>query len=251
VSSPELPSPPAQAPALPAPCLMLVTDRHATRGRPLEAVVAAALDGGVNVVQLREKDLPARELWPLAVRLRDLTAGRALFLINDRLDVALAAGADGVQLAGHSLPPAAARAVAGPGHLIGCSVHDAAEAVAAAEGGADYLLVGTIYPSRSHPDQPGAGPALIERLRATVDLPLVGIGGIAPANARAVLIAGARGVAVITAILAAPDPAAAAAALREALRTVEPWPDAARQAAVAARRATHREREAGQLARNE
>jgi thiamine-phosphate pyrophosphorylase len=201
---------------------MLVTDRHQAQGRPLEAVVAAALDGGVNVVQLREKDLTARELWALAVRLRDVTAGRALLVINDRLDVAVAVEADGVHLGGHSLPASEARTVVGHGRLVGCSVHDRAEAEAAARGGADYLLVGTLYPSRSKPGRVAAGPALLEELREHVDLPLVGIGGIIPRNAREVLSAGGRGVAVISAIMAAPDPAAAAARLRQALRTVEP-----------------------------
>jgi thiamine-phosphate pyrophosphorylase len=207
---------------LPVPCLALVTDRRQAQGRPLEAVVAAAIDGGVNLVQLREKDLTASELWRLAVRVRDVTAGRALLVVNDRLDVALAEQADGVHLAGHSLPPAQARAVVGAGYLVGCSVHDADEAAAAASGGADYLFVGTLYPSRSKPGHEAAGPGLIEELRARVDLPLVGIGGIIPRNAREVLYAGARGVAVISAIMAAPDPAAAAARLRQALRTVEP-----------------------------
>jgi thiamine-phosphate pyrophosphorylase len=173
-------------------------------------------------VQLREKDLTARELWAVAIRLRELTEGRALFLVNDRLDVALAAGADGVHLAGHSLPPAAARAALGPHPLIGCSVHDVAEAEAAARGGADYLLVGTLYPSRSKPGRESAGPGLVEEIRQAVDVPLLGIGGIIARNAREVLYAGARGVAVISAIMAAPDPAAAAAKLRQALRTVEP-----------------------------
>jgi thiamine-phosphate pyrophosphorylase len=217
-----LPDSAAPRPELPVPCLALVTDRHAAQGRPLDAVVAAALDGGVNLVQLREKDLAARELWALATRLRELTAGRALLLVNDRLDVALAAGADGVHLAGHSLPPAAARDALGPERLIGCSVHSIAEAEAAARGGADFLFVGTLYPSRSHPGQAGAGPQLIEDVRAAVDVPCVGIGGITARTAREVLMAGARGVAVISAIMAAPDPAVAAARLRDTLRTVEP-----------------------------
>jgi thiamine-phosphate pyrophosphorylase len=207
---------------LPSPCLMLVTDRQQVGARPLPEVVAAAVDGGVNVVQLREKDLPARELWALAVRVRDVTAGRALLLINDRLDVAMAVGADGVHLAGHSLPPAAARCALGPQGLIGCSVHDVGEAESAERDGADFLLVGTLYPSRSHPGREGAGPGLVTELRAHVDAPLVGIGGITARNAREVLYAGARGVAIISAIVAAPDPAAAAARVRDALRTVEP-----------------------------
>src|SRR5439155_283394 len=82
------------------PCLALVTDRRQAQGRPLEEVVAAAIDGGVNLVQLREKDLTASELWTLAVRVRDVTAGRALLVVNDRLDVALAVQADGVHRAG-------------------------------------------------------------------------------------------------------------------------------------------------------
>jgi thiamine-phosphate pyrophosphorylase len=217
-------------PPLPAPALMLVTDRHQTRGRPLEAVVAAALDGGVNLVQVREKDLAARELYPLARRLRDLTAGRALLLINDRLDVALAVEADGAHLAGHSLPPEAARRVLGPERLLGVSVHSRAEAEAAAAAGADYLLVGTLYPSRSHPEIQAAGPGLVQELCQAVDVPLIGIGGIVPRNAREVLAAGARGVAVITAITLAPDPTTAAARLRMALRTVEPLPPAVRRA---------------------
>ena len=110
----------------------------------------------------------------------------------------------------------------GPRALIGCSVHDRAEAEAAGRDGADYLVVGTLYPSRSHPGRAGAGPGLVGELRAHVDAPLVGIGGITARNAREVLYAGARGVAVISAIMAAPDPAAAAARVRDALRTVEP-----------------------------
>src|SRR5262249_26794947 len=143
-------------------------------------------------------------------------------VINDRLDVALAVQADGVHLAGHSLPPAQARAVVGGGYLVGCSVHDAAEATVAAAGGADYPFGGTLDPSRSKPGREAAGPGLIRGRGGGGALPLVGIGGIVPRNAREVLYAGARGVAVISAIMAAPDPAAAAARLRQALRTVEP-----------------------------
>jgi thiamine-phosphate pyrophosphorylase len=213
---------------LPIPCLALVTDRHLAPRRPLEVVVAAALDGGVNLVQLREKDLSARELWGLATRLRELTEGRALFVVNDRLDVALAVGADGVHLAGHSLPASAARSAAGPARLIGVSVHDRGEAELAALGGADYLLVGTLYPTGSKPGHPGAGPEMLRVIREAVDAPLLGIGGITAGTARDVLAAGARGVAVVSAIMTAEDPAAAAAELRQALRTVEPLPRPAR-----------------------
>src|SRR5262249_49991061 len=120
------------AAALPIPCLMLVTDRRLARGGDLVGVVDAAVDGGVNAVQLREKDLSAMELWRLAVRLRDAIGDRALFLVNDRLDVAMAVAADGVHLPGDGLPARAVRAVAGAGRLVGCSVHDVAQARACA-----------------------------------------------------------------------------------------------------------------------
>src|SRR5215211_2602487 len=116
-------------PELPAPALMLVTDSEQVGERTRE-IVAAALDGGVNMVQLRAKTHTARELYALALRLRDLTAGRALLLINDRLDVARAVQADGAHLAGHSLPPVAARAALGEAMLLGVSVHSVAEAEA-------------------------------------------------------------------------------------------------------------------------
>lgn len=220
-------------PALPTPCLCLVTDRRSVAlppeagaqdglrsqcgGRPLEEVVAAAVDGGVTAVQLREPDLPARDLWELAVRLRPLVAGRALFLVNDRIDVALAAGADGVQLGGRSLPLAEARRLVGEGMLLGRSVHSASEAALAREEGADFLVLGTIFETASHPGVAGAGPDLVRAARARVDIPILAIGGIKAGNAPAVMSAGADGVAVISAILAAADPRAAAAELWESI----------------------------------
>lgn len=200
-------------PGLVLPCLCLVTDRNRCRGRSLEETVAAAVEGGVTAVQLREPDLPARELYELALRLRPVLAGRALFFVNDRLDVALAAGADGVQLGGRSLPVPQARRIAGPGLLLGRSVHSFAEAAAAQADGADFIILGTIFPTASHPGVAGAGVELIRQVRATVVLPILAIGGIDPDNAAQVMEAGADGVAVISAILAAEDPRSAAAAM--------------------------------------
>lgn len=201
------------------PVLALVTDRTLTPGG-LEVVVAEALDGGVDLVQLREKDLPARDLLVTAQLLREMTRGRALLFVNDRLDVALACGADGVQLPEDGLPVAEARRLAGPALAIGCSVHDVTGAMAAAEAGADLLLVGTIYASRSHLGGPVSGPGLIAQVRAA--LPdftglLLGIGGITPANAGEVLAAGAGGVAVISSVLGAADVRGAAEEVRAAL----------------------------------
>ncbi len=201
------------------PVLALVTDRALTPGG-LEVAVAGALDGGVDLVQLREKDLPAAALLAMAQRLREATRGRALLFVNDRLDVALACGADGAQLPEDGLPVAEVRRLAGPALAIGRSVHDVAGAMAAAEAGADLLLVGTIYASRSHPGGPVAGPGLIAQVREA--LPgftglLLGIGGITPANAGEVLAAGADGVAVISSILGAADVRGATEELRAAL----------------------------------
>jgi thiamine-phosphate pyrophosphorylase len=195
---------------------MLVTDRRRSR-RPLAEAVAAAVAGGVGLVQLREKDLSPREVWAWAERLRELTRGRALLVINGHADVAVAVGADGVHLGSEGRPVAAARAVVGPERLIGRSVHRVEEAIAAEQEGADYLVVGTIFATASHPDQPPAGLSLLRAVRAAVSLPLFAIGGITAANAPACRAAGAHGVAVIGNILEADDPQAAAAALKQAV----------------------------------
>lgn len=207
-------------PVLPLPIVMLVTDRRACDGRPLEVVVEAAVEGGVNVVQLREKDLPARELYDLALRLRQIVGARALLLVNDRVDVALGAGAHGVELGGASLPCEVARGLA-PDLLIGRSVHDVANAAAAVANSADLLVVGTMFASRSHPGLSPAGPSLVRKVAGVISAPLVGIGGITAANATQVIAAGASGVAAITSITQAQDPRDAAARLVAAVN--EAW----------------------------
>lgn len=210
-------------PVLPLPIVMLVTDRTACGDRRLEDVVEAAVEGGVNAVQLREKDLPAGDLFGLSMRLRQIVGSQALLLVNDRLDVALAAGAHGVELGGTSLPTEIARKLA-PNLVIGRSVHDVAHAAQAIQDGADLLVVGTMFASRSHPGQTPAGPPLIRRVAALSPIPLIGIGGITPANATQVIAAGANGVAAITAITMAPDPREAAKRLVAAVQ--DAWPTA-------------------------
>jgi thiamine-phosphate diphosphorylase len=198
--------------------LMLVTDRRRVNG-DLVAAIEAAVEGGVNVVQLREKDLTAGELLELARRVRGVTAGRALLLVNDRVDVALLAGADGAHLGEAGLPVAAVRAWLPAGMLVGRSVHGVAGARQAELDGADYLVAGTLFPSRSHPDAAPTGPGLLAEIVARVSLPVLGIGGIGLAEAVECRRRGAAGVAVVDAILAAPDPRAAAAALRAAIES--------------------------------
>ncbi|HEU5395449.1 MAG TPA: thiamine phosphate synthase, partial [Candidatus Methylomirabilis sp.] len=170
--------------------------------------------------QLREKDLPARDLCRLAEDLLVLTrAAGALLLINDRLDVALGVGADGVHLTRRSLPPAAVRPLLRPGMLLGVSCHSREEAVEAVQGGADFVLLGPIFatPSKA-PYGPPARLDLIRRVRPAVPCPLLGVGGITAANAAEVLAAGADGVAAISAVMAAPDVRAATRALLAAVR---------------------------------
>jgi thiamine-phosphate pyrophosphorylase len=195
--------------------LYLVTDRTRTAGRPLVSVVEQALQGGVDAVQLREKDLPARALFDLAQQLRALcTQQRARLLINDRIDVALAVGADGVHLPVEAFTPADARALVGPGMLIGASAHSLAEARAAAASGADFIVFGPVFdtPSKRAFGAPVGLDALAE-VTSVVQVPVLAIGGITTERAAAVRQHGASGLAVVSAILEAADPRAAAVAL--------------------------------------
>jgi thiamine-phosphate pyrophosphorylase len=203
-----------------APRLYLVTDRNGTRGRRLTDVVEAALRGGVDAVQLREKDLTARELLELAREIRVLcTTHGARLLINDRVDVALAAGADGVHLPVSSFRVADARLLLGRDKMIGASTHNLAEASAAQRDGADFVVFGPIFdtPSKRVFGEPVGLDALRELTRR-VHVPVLAIGGVTPATVGQVHDRGAFGVAVISGILGADDPEAAAAACRTHLQ---------------------------------
>ncbi len=198
----------------PVPSLMLVTDRSLCGGADgLVAAVEAAVGGGVDAVQLREKDLAASDLLPLAGRLRAITLGRALLLVNGPLDVALAAAADGLHL------PEAAPPVERPrlGFLVGRSVHSVEGARRAEAEGADYLIAGPVYQTRSHPGVQPAGISLIEEVTRRVRIPVLAIGGVTAGRADEVVRAGASGVAVISAILAQRDRQAATTEIRHAL----------------------------------
>jgi len=189
--------------------LCLVTDRAQTRGRDLLDVVGACLRAGLPAVQLREKDLSALELARLARALRALTARHgARLVVNDRADVALAVGADGVQRTSTSLPVADIRAVVDKRLAVGASVHSLDEAVAAAGEGADWIVFGPVYDTPSKRAWgPPQGLAALRDVARAVSVPVIAIGGITPARVGEVREAGARGVAVISAILSADDPA--------------------------------------------
>lgn len=197
----------------------LVADPELT-GRDLLEDVMAALDGGVTAVQLRAKNMNDHDAWGLAIQLREQCHDHnALFLVNDRLDIALAAQADGVHLGASDLPVGIARWLTGPDFIIGYSPTTDAQAASATRVRADYVGIGPVFPTGSKAD---AGEAIgLETLAQRVDLaevPAVGIGGITVENAPAVIRAGAVGVAVISAILGAPEPAIAAERLAGVVR---------------------------------
>ena len=202
---------------LPFPCLCLVTDRTLCPADSLEDMVAAAVAGGVDMVQLREKDLPAGELLELARRLRSITEGKAILVVNDRLDVALAAGADGVHLPEASLAVSDAKRIAPSGFLVGKSVHGLPAATLASDEDADYLVLGTIFPTDSKPGVDTGGVGRVAEVAGSVTAPVIAIGGIDSRNAASVVEAGARGIAVVSAILGAPDPEWAARRLKRGM----------------------------------
>ena len=206
-------------PAIPIPCVALVTDRSLTGGLGgLKKAIEAAVAGGVTMVQLREKGLDTQELIQLAEELRLITDGRASLFVNDRVDIAIACQADGVQLGERGMSISQAKMAAGAHRLhIGRSVHDFQGGLRASNLGADLLYAGPVYISRSHPGQPANGTELIRSLAGDVSVPVLGIGGITKANSREVIESGAQGVAVISEILAASSPFEAAKGLREAV----------------------------------
>ncbi|QWU18312.1 thiamine phosphate synthase [Paenibacillus sophorae] len=181
-------------------------------------LIAAAVGPFVDYIHLREKSRTAEELFKAVEKMRSLGIPLEQIVVNDRLDVALASGAGGVQLAGHSLPTAAARPLS-QSLRIGRSVHSPDEAAAAANEGADYCLYGHVYASASKPGLPGRG---LDRLAETVRacrVPVIAIGGIEPGNAGQVISRGAAGIAVLSGICGASDPVAAAKSYRAAVRT--------------------------------
>ena len=199
--------------------LHLVTE---PRRSPDELIRAAALalDGGADWVQLRNKSGSAASLFDEATELLRVAHQHGAHLaINDRLDVALAVGADGVHLAGQSLPVGAAVHLAAGRILVGRSVHGLAEATAAAAAGVDYLTFGHVFPTTSHPGLPPHGLAELATIVEAVEVPVLAIGGITVANLDDVLRTGCAGIAVISAILSDPDPSRAAGRLRSALDT--------------------------------
>lgn len=188
--------------------LYVITDEKASRGRSHLQVAEAAILGGADVLQLRDKEASSGRLYRVAVRLRKLTRDANIpFIVNDRLDIALAADADGVHVGQSDLPASVVREIMGPGRILGVSVDTVEEALLAEKDGADYLGVGPVFEARG--TKPDAGEPLgvgsIARIRRHCRLPIVAIGGIDAGNAGKVRDAGADAAAVISAIGTAED----------------------------------------------
>ncbi|MGI6086736.1 MAG: thiamine phosphate synthase [Kiritimatiellia bacterium] len=191
--------------------IYLVTSQALSAGRTTLEIAQAALAGGIRLIQLREKELPTREFFRLAEQMRQLTADvGALLIINDRLDIALAVGADGVHLGQEDLPITAARRLA-PDLIIGASTHSIAEAQQAEKDGASYINIGPLFPTQTKQwDGEFLGLEGLRRISATVSLPFTVMGGIKPNHIPELRRAGAQIIAVVTAITAASDPERAA-----------------------------------------
>ena len=192
------------------PTLYVILDRAGAGGRDLGELLDAVIAGGARMVQLREKSWPSGRLLPLAERLaaRCRQAG-VTFVMNDRVDLALAVGADGVHLGQEDLPPRLARPMLRSSMILGVSTHSIEQARRAQAAGADYVAVGPVYATASKADALAPrGLDLVRAVRAVVTCPLVAIGGITPATAAAVLAAGADTVAMIGALVRAADPEA-------------------------------------------
>ena len=196
--------------------LYLVTDRSLSRGRPTVEIVRAAVAGGVTCVQLREKNCGTREFLEEARAVRVATREWGVPLIlNDRVDIAMAAGADGVHLGQQDMPISDARRLGPPSWIIGVSAESVEDAVRAEREGADYVGASPVFATPTKTDHAAPlGLDGLRLLRAAVKLPLVAIGGIHAGNARETVRAGADGLAVVSAIVAADDPRAAAEILR-------------------------------------
>jgi thiamine-phosphate pyrophosphorylase len=199
--------------------LYLVTSQALSAGRSTPAVVEAALRGGAKLVQVREKDLPLRALLDVARELRALTLRHgALLIVNDRIDVALATGADGVHLGQGDLPIADARRIA-PDLIIGASSHNEAEAAAAGRQGASYVNIGPLFATQTK-DWSGDFLGLdgLRRIAPCVNIPFTVMGGIKDRHIPELVATGARTIAVVTAVTADPDPEAAARRLLGLIR---------------------------------
>lgn len=211
---------------MPAPLpvdLYAILDRSVAGNRPLREILDGIIAGGGRLVQLREKEWSVRQCLPLASELRRRAKESGVtFIVNDRLDLALAVEADGLHVGQDDLPAPVARRLLGPGRILGVSTHNVEQAVQAQADGADYIAIGSIYQTSTKTNFELVGLEMIRAVRSLIRKPLVAIGGITPENVEEVIRAGADGVAVISGISGAPDPAAETRRFLERIRAARP-----------------------------
>lgn len=196
--------------------LYLVTDRKVLGKRDLAQSIELAIQGGVTLVQLREKSLSTKEFLQLASRIKEITSRyRIPLIINDRLDIALAVDADGLHVGQDDLPMLMARELLGPNKIIGVSASTLAEALLAQQQGADYLGVGAVFSTSTKTDAPEVSLKQLELIKRSVSIPVVAIGGISLMNLQQVMATGIDGVSVVSAILAQENIYMAAKQLQE------------------------------------
>ncbi len=200
--------------------LYVVTDEKLIPGLTHKKIAEKAVAGGADVIQLRDKEMTGRELFITACEIRDITrTAGALFIVNDRIDIAIASGADGVHLGQDDLPLYNARQLTPDDFIIGISVGSVTEAFDAEAGGADYVAVSPVFGTGTKPDAgPGHGTPLITAIKQNISIPVIGIGGIQKENVSEVLVSGADGVAVISAVICSDDIVKAAQDLKSLIR---------------------------------
>lgn len=181
---------------LPSIC-MITEDSSCKSNQKLLDRISKSVRGGVNMVQLRNSKKSSAELYSLAVEIRSVTLTKALFFVNDRIDVAIASGADGVQLKESSLSVQDTRRICGNSLLIGRSIHSIEAAIQAQNDGADFLLGGTVFKSETHKDIEPNGLEFLASLRRKIDIPIIAVGGITQSNVLDCIQSGAQGVAMI------------------------------------------------------
>ena len=196
--------------------LYVILDRKCQRGRSFLETARSAIRGGADVIQLRDKELSTKELIRQGMPIRELTRQtETLFIVNDRVDVAVALRADGVHLGQNDLPIETAKKIAGPQILVGKSTHSLEQALQAEREGADYIAVGPVFATPTKPDSIPVGIKMIEEVRQKVGIPFVAIGGIDAENIQQILDEGATHIAVVRAVVGAENVEMAARELKK------------------------------------
>ena len=203
---------------MPYPTLCLVTEIGIEGEEAMLTKVAMAVEGGVDIVQLRAKGLSAGRLLDLGLSIQQRIKGNAKLFVNDRVDVALDLGADGVQLGEDAMPVEAVHRISGRRLWVGRSVHSIEGAIEAEAQGADFLLVGTVFATNSKPEAEPTGPGILRDVGNVINVPFLAIGGVNTTNVAHVLEHGAHGAAIISAILTSPDARQAAKGLKQVMK---------------------------------